>query len=511
MSTHHEATPMSLGPLNGLHVTLEPMSLSVQKALEWLQADAQLQARFVGELSDTLVFDRVHTDTRTLKTGDLFVALKGEKFDANSFLKEAKELGAKAAICAAGLHAVNWTGIEVSDTGKALGTLGASWRRDLDVGVIAVTGSNGKTTVTQMLASILKAWQGEKSLATQGNFNNAVGVPLTLLRMRKSHRCAVLELGMNHPGEILQLAQWVQPQVALVNNAQREHQEFMGSVKAVAIENAQVFAALSLGGVAVFPVDDEHSDLWVQMARDLKICCFGKKENADVRLLKSEWSKGTWTLEVNVAKKSATFKLSMPGEHNVHNALAGIACAYSLGVPIEVIQRGLESFQAVQGRSNFKTLQIKAFNAQLGQELEHSIALVDDSYNANPDSVLAAIDLLAHLEGPRVLVLGDMGEVGENAVMFHEEVGRYASQVGIEQLLGLGALTQHATVAFNQSKSRDQRAEHFENIEPLIEALSSRLPEFQSVLVKGSRFMKMERVVQALWLQNMAKEDITCS
>jgi UDP-N-acetylmuramoyl-tripeptide--D-alanyl-D-alanine ligase len=171
----------------------------------------------------------------------------------------------------------------------------------------------------------------------------------------------------------------------------------------------------------------------------------------------------------------------------------------------------LESFQAVQGRSNFKTLQIKAFNAQLGQELEHSIALVDDSYNANPDSVLAAIDLLAHLEGPRVLVLGDMGEVGENAVMFHEEVGRYASQVGIEQLLGLGALTQHATVAFNQSKSRDQRAEHFENIEPLIEALSSRLPEFQSVLVKGSRFMKMERVVQALWSQNMAKEDITCS
>jgi len=511
MSTHHEATHMSNSPINGLQDKLEPMNLSVQKVLEWLQVDVQLQARFVGEQNKAVHFDRVHTDTRTLQEGDLFVALKGEKFDGNLFLEQAKQLGAKAAICEGGLQALGWTGIEVSDTGRALGALGASWRRELDVGVIAVTGSNGKTTVTQMLASILRAWQGEKSLATEGNFNNAVGVPMTLLKMRKSHHCAVLELGMNHSGEILELAQWVQPQVALVNNAQREHQEFMGSVKAVAIENAQVFAALSPGGVAVFPMDDEYSDLWLEMARDFKVCRFGRKDNADVQLVKSEWSKGAWALDIKVAKQEATFKLRMPGEHNVHNALAGIASAYSLGVPIELIQQGLESFEAVQGRSNVKTLHFKAFNAQLGEEREYRIALVDDSYNANPDSVIAAIDLLAHLEGPRVLVLGDMGEVGENGVMFHEEVGRYASQVGIERLLGLGALTRHATKAFNLSKSSHQGAEHFEQIEPLIETVSRRLPEVQSVLIKGSRFMKMERVVQALWSHNMAKEEITCS
>jgi len=489
----------------------EPMNLNLHQVLAWLQADEELQARMMGSPNRALQFDRVHTDTRTLVSGDLFVALKGEKYNANSFLEQAKHMGAKAAICEHGLQAMNWLGIEVSDTAKALGVLAASWRRDLDVQVIAVTGSNGKTTVTQMLASILRAWQGEKSLATEGNFNNAVGVPLTLLRMRNSHRCAVLELGMNHPGEIIELAQWVQPQVALVNNAQREHQEFMGSVKAVAIENAQVFKALTPEGVAVFPMDDEHSDLWTGMAGKAKVCRFGKNEKADVQLLKSEWADGAWTLDVKVAHQTFAFTLNLPGEHNVHNALASTACAYSLGVPMAMVQKGLADFQAVQGRSSFKALRVKAFNAQLGQEQEHHIGLVDDSYNANPDSVIAAIDLLARLEGPRVLVLGDMGEVGEHGVMFHEEVGRYASQVGIDHLMGLGPLTQHAVKAFEQKQSRDQRAEHFEAIEPLIKTLSEQLPEFKSLLIKGSRFMKMERVVEALLSQSMAKEDITCS
>ena len=488
-----------------------PMQLRAKQVMTWLEADESLQARWVGAQDPDMQFARVHTDTRTLKAGDLFVALKGEKFDANAFLLQAKNAGAVAAICERGLQEANWTGIEVKDAGKALGVLAQAWRQALSLGGIAVTGSNGKTTVTQMLASILKAWQGEKSLATAGNFNNAVGVPLTLLRMRQTHLCAVLELGMNHPGEIHALASWVQPQVALVNNAQREHQEFMGSVKAVAVENAQVFKALGADGVAVFPMDDEYSALWSEMSQGHKVCRFGQNANAEVVLLSHHWRRGAWHMVVRVLGQDTPFGLSLPGEHNVHNALASIACAVSLGAPVEKIQQGLAQFLAVQGRSNFKTVCIKTRDALSGLDSEHHFGLVDDSYNANPDSVIAAIDLLVRLEGPSVLVLGDMGEVGENGVMFHEEVGHYAFEQGVEHVLCLGALTLHAVKAFGSHPSASQRAEHFEDVESLIQALRERLADVGSVLVKGSRFMKMERVVQAVLSQNLAKEEISCS
>ena len=488
-----------------------PMQLRAGQVMAWLKADESLQAHWVGAQDKDMQFARVHTDSRTLKAGDLFVALKGEKFDANAFLLQAKSAGAVAAICERGLQEANWSGIEVTDAGKALGVLAAAWRRELALGVIAVTGSNGKTTVTQMLACILKAWQGEKSLATLGNFNNAVGVPLTLLRMRQTHRSAVLELGMNHPGEIHELALWVQPQVALVNNAQREHQEFMGSVKAVAIENAQVFNALDASGVAVFPMDGDYSALWSEMSQGQKVCRFGRNEEAEVLLLSSQWLKAEWRLMVRVLGQDTPFSLSLPGEHNVHNALASIACAVSLGVPIDKIQRGLAQFLAVQGRSNFKAVRVQTSDALSGLHAEHTVGLVDDSYNANPDSVIAAIDLLARLDGPRVLVLGDMGEVGENGVVFHEEVGRHACAKGIEHVLCLGELTLHAANAFGSHSAAHQRAEHFEDVESLIKALRERLRDVQSVLVKGSRFMKMERVVQAVLSQNLAKEEISCS
>jgi UDP-N-acetylmuramoyl-tripeptide--D-alanyl-D-alanine ligase len=501
-----------------LHTALgdeTPMNLSMSSVSEWLKAKPLLDAHAVGLDAPALRFDRVHTDTRTLRAGDLFVALKGEKFDANLFLKEAQAKGALAAICERGLEALSWRGMEVKDTGEALGVLASAWRHQFDLGLIAVTGSNGKTTVTQMLARILYAWQGTRSLATQGNFNNSVGVPMTLLRLRASHRCAVLELGMNHPGEIETLGAWVQPQVALVNNAQREHQEFMGSVRAVAEENAQVFKALGPDGVAVFPLDDEHSSLWQDMSQGRRVCRFGSHPGAEVVLQSSQWLNGAWHMVVELGGRQEPFKVNLPGQHNVHNALASIACAYSLGVPVEKIKEGLQAFEAVKGRSHFKTLHLQHFDPVLAREVDHEIGLVDDSYNANPDSVIAAVDMLARMNGPRVLVLGDMGEVGEQGVEFHQEVGKYARLAGIECLLGLGDLTQHAVRAFevqqSGQESGDTSAMHFENAEQLIDALKARLFDVQSVLVKGSRFMKMERVVQAVVSENKAKEEISCS
>jgi len=493
------------------------MNLPMSSVCTWLMAEPTLEAKAKARVDEALsgqadlTFTRVHTDTRTLQAGDLFVALKGDNFDANDFLAEAKAKGAKAAVCSRNLDALSWCGVQVRDTGKALGVIASSWRKQFDVGVIAVTGSNGKTTVTQMLASILYAWQGSRSLATEGNFNNAVGVPMTLLRMRSHHECAVLELGMNHPGEIEELAQWVLPKVALVNNAQREHQEFMGSVQAVAKENAQVFNALSSDGVAVFPMDDPHSEMWEQMSQGKRICRFGENSKAEVVLLSSQWLKGAWQMNVQLGSEVVQFGVQLPGQHNVHNALASIACAHSLGVPIEKIKEGLLRFEAVKGRSHFKHLHWQAFDQSVGQEVERVIGLIDDTYNANPDSVIAAIDLLAQMQGPRILVLGDMGEVGEQGVVFHQEVGRYASQAGIDHLLALGNLSLHAVLAFEEKKALGQNAQHFEAVDVLIKNLKGLLSDAQSVLVKGSRFMKMERVVQALVNEKKEKEDITCS
>jgi UDP-N-acetylmuramoyl-tripeptide--D-alanyl-D-alanine ligase len=491
------------------------MNLPMSLVSKWLMEEPSLQAQCKGlhELDGQVEWhvDRVHTDTRTLRAGDLFVALKGENFDANDFLEDAKSKGAKAAVCARDLDALSWRGVEVNDPGKALGVIAAAWRRQFDVRVIAVTGSNGKTTVTQMLASILSAWQGERSLATEGNFNNAVGVPMTLLRMRSEHLCAVLELGMNHPGEIAELAHWVEPQVALVNNAQREHQEFMGTVQAVAEENAQVFKALSADGIAVFPIDDPHSALWQQMSQGRRVCRFGRNAQAEVVLLSSQWINGAWQLSVQLQGQVLTFGVHLPGQHNVHNALASIACAHSLGVPLEKIQDGLLRFQAVKGRSHFKSLHWSDVDPVSGQEVKRELGLVDDTYNANPDSVIAAIDLLAQMQGPKVLVLGDMGEVGEQGVEFHQEVGRYARQAGIDHLLALGDLSLHAVNAYEEVKGSGQSAKHFEAVDALIKDLKGSLMLNRSVLVKGSRFMKMERIVQALLNENKESEVTTCS
>jgi UDP-N-acetylmuramoyl-tripeptide--D-alanyl-D-alanine ligase len=423
--------------------------------------------------------ERVHSDTRSLQAGDLFVALKGERFDAHDFLAQAKASGAVAALAERGLEAASLAGLQVADTQTALTTLARHWRQRFHLPLIGVTGSNGKTTVTQMVAIILRAWLDDGAFSTTGNLNNHIGVPLTLLRLRQDetthHRAGVVELGMNHPGEIAELAAITAPTVALVNNAQREHQEFMASVEAVARENGSVISALGASGVAVFPADEEHAPIWHQLAGTRPMLTFALTGPADVTC-HAEWASDHWAVLLQTPAGATTVQLQVAGWHNVKNALAAAACALAAGCPLDAIRRGLEAFAPVKGRSQVKRLGLAT--------------LIDDTYNANPDSVRAAIDVLVSLPGPRWLVLGDMGEVGDQGPAFHREVGAYAQARGIETLWTLGSASAHAAAAF-------AGARHFDTMAALIQALPQ-APAFNAVVVKGSRFMKMEQVVAAL-------------
>ena len=449
---------------------------------------------------------RVHTDTRTLQAGDCFVALRGERFDAHEFLPQASASGAVAVIAQRGVAESGLPGLTVSDTRAALSMLAAGWRARFDIPLVGVTGSNGKTTVTQMVASILRAWMAAEhadhgegaALATQGNFNNDIGVPLTLLRLREGqHRCAVVELGMNHPGEIAQLAAIAAPTVGLVNNAQREHQEFMHTVEAVARENGAVLQSLSRNGVAVFPADDEHTPIWRELAQGCRVIDFATPGAAAVTG-SATWQAAPvphWQIRLVTPQGEADVALAMAGQHNVRNALAATAAALGAGVPLASIVAGLQAFEPVKGRSQLKQATVR------GQ----AVTLVDDSYNANPDSVRAAIDMLADLPGPHWLVLGDMGEVGNQGPAFHEEVGAHAAARGIEHIWTAGSLCARTAQAVRASQATATsgalvQSRHFDSAADIASALSQpdAAPLAASILVKGSRFMKMEQVVATL-------------
>jgi len=458
-------------------MTTTPAMMTLQQAFALLQPSIPA-ARLVGDGATPLV--RVHTDTRTLQAGDLFVALKGERFDANAFLADARNGGAVAAIAHGGLAAAGLSGIEVPDGLAALGVLATGWRTPLHLPLIGVTGSNGKTTVTQMIASILRAWQGDAAFATQGNFNNDIGVPLMLLRLHGVHRAAVIEMGMNHPGEIATLAAMTRPTVALVNNAQREHLEFMHTVEAVARENGSVFQSLPADGTAVFPVGDLYTALWHSLAAGRPCLTFGP--GGDVGCTSAQWQQGAWAVTLSTPQGSLATRLQIAGRHNVTNALAAAACALAAGAPLAAIAQGLNDFTPVKGRS-------RAFTVSLaGRE----ITVVDDTYNANPDSMRAAIEVLAELPGPQLLVMGDMGEVGDQGPQFHAEAGVLAHMAGVPLLFALGAQSVHAASAYGSG------ARHFNDMGALLDAVRQALPTVGSVLVKGSRFMKMEQVVGAI-------------
>ncbi len=467
------------------------MQLNLTQALTWLR-----QARGVNV--QPVVIDRIHTDSRSLRAGDLFVALRGERFDGNQFMAQAKAQGAVAVLCEpageAEAVAQGLPALVVPDARMALGELAAQWRAQFDLPLIAVTGSNGKTTVTQMIAAILQAHVGAHALSTQGNLNNDIGVPLTLFNLRAHHRMAVVELGMNHPGEIAYLSGLARPTVGLVNNAQREHQEFMGTVEAVAQENGAVLASLPDQGVAVYPADELYTPLWQAHGGQRAQLTFAMGHgdvSADVRASRLSWVPGAWHFSLDTPAGTVAVQLRIAGRHNVKNALAAAACALSAGVPLQDIAAGLQAFEPVTGRSRAVLV-----HAPSGQ-----ITLVDDTYNANPDSVRAAIDVLTELPAPRLLVLGDMGEVGQQGPEFHAEVGAYVAECGIEAFYTLGDLCLHAGRAFGAAR-------HFQDMDSLLAAVRHNATHFQSMLVKGSRFMKMERVVEAVQTMDLAKGDV---
>jgi len=447
--------------------------MTLQQALHWVHT-----AKIVGDAS--IAIKRVHTDTRSLHPGDLFVALKGDNFDAHDFLGDAKARGAVAAIAQLGLGASGLPGLEVGDSKAALGQLAKGWRAQFDLPLIAVAGSNGKTTVTQMIASILRVYQAGHAFSTEGNLNNDVGVPLTLLRLSSDHIIGVVELGMNHPGEIAYLADLARPTVALVNNAQREHLEFMGTVEAVARENGAVIESLDAQGVAVFPADDVYTAIWREAAGTRTTMTFAMSGQADVTA-DADWDADCWRVLASTPQGALEYRLHVAGRHNVKNALAATACALAAGVPIACIAAGLTAFEPVKGRSRATQVHVGGL----------AITLIDDTYNANPDSMRAAIDVLAALPGPRLLVMGDMGEVGDQGPQFHEEAGLWAHAQGIDNLYTLGVQSLLASSSFGQGR-------HFDDIDTLKEAVVAQLQYGGSVLVKGSRFMKMERVVQAV-------------
>ncbi len=440
---------------------------------------SELAAVLAAPLRGTDVgFATVSTDTRNIRSGDLFVALKGERFDAHAFVAEAAKAGAVAALVE---HAVEAAipQIVVGSTLAALAALGAHWRGRFNMPLIALTGSNGKTTVKEMLASILRAQAGGDSvLATRGNLNNHIGVPLMLLELREAHRYAAIEMGMNHPGEIAQLAAIGRPTVALVNNAQREHMEFMASVEAVARENAAVFEALPADGTAVVNADDAYADYFREAAGAHRIVDFGLERPAAVsggyvlQNLSSE-------IRLRTPAGEAALTLAIPGLHNVRNALAACACAHAVGITPAVMREGLENFRPFTGR-----LQVK--------RAVNGATVIDDTYNANPDSVRAAIDVLARCAPPTLLVLGDMGEVGDQAAAFHQEVGAYAHSRQVSALCAFGEHTAAAVEAFGAAATKS------DSIEELLDAVRAGATPHTTVLVKGSRFMRMERVVQAL-------------
>jgi UDP-N-acetylmuramoyl-tripeptide--D-alanyl-D-alanine ligase len=436
-------------------------------------------ARFVG--AGEVAFNGVSTDSRNVAAGALFVALRGEVFDAHKFLAQVAEKGVAAVVVEELPEGFPLPAIVVPNTLVALGQIANYWRKQFSIPVIGVTGSNGKTTVKEMISAILAAAHGEEGrLATRGNLNNEIGVPLTLFRMDAQQQSAVIEMGMNHPGEIGRLALIAGADIAMVNNAQREHQEFMHTVEAVARENGSVLSALPTDGVAVFPHGDEFTGIWEELSAGRRMLRFGFSKDAEVsctyRASDFESEMFVTICESEADTQQFFVRLQAAGEHNVRNALAAVACTYAAGVSLEKIKLGLDTFAPVSGRLQKK-------------QAANGAVVIDDTYNANPDSVRAAIDVLSKAAAPRVLVLGDMGEVGTQGREFHEEVGAYAQDKGIDTVLVTGELAAHMQGA---------NIRHFENFGDLLSAVDAAVSPDATVLIKGSRFMKMERVVQHL-------------
>ena len=430
----------------------------------------------------------VSTDTRTVGQGELFVALRGANFDGHDFVSAAAERGAIAAIVDEGWaksHPQVIPLLAVDDTRRAFGLLAAHWRQRFEIPLIGVTGSNGKTTVKEMIAACLREQAAadrldpdSSVLATSGNLNNDIGVPTMLLRLNAGHRASVIEMGMNRPSEIGYLTRLARPTVAVVNNAQRAHLEGMGDLAEVAREKGSIYEGLGSSGVAVVNADDAYADYWREINRSRRVVSFGIDQPADVSAHVGQRGLAS-AIALRTAHGEAEFMLKVPGLHNARNALAAAAAALASGVTLHAVVGGLSHYAGIKGRLQLRS----ALNGA---------QLIDDTYNANPDSMRAAIDVLATTAGRKILVLGDMGEIGAQAGQYHDEIGGYAKSQGIDQLFALGDLSELAARNFGAG------GRHFRSADDLVAALRKELDADTAVLVKGSRFMRMERVADAI-------------
>ena len=439
-------------------------------------AAAMLGVPFSGADADVL---RIATDSRAIQPGDLFFALRGDKFDGGTYAARALQQGAVGVVLDAKQAPEITHAIRVDDTRLALGTLAAAWRQRFSLPVIGITGSNGKTTVKEMLAAILRIEAGadDAVLATEGNLNNDIGLPLMLLRLRDTHRYAVLEMGMNHAGEIDYLTRLARPAIAVVINALTAHIGFLGSVENIARAKGEIFNGLADTGIAIFNADDAHAHLWREQNARRPVIDFGLDPSAKVHAGFTPTAFGS-QLSVTLPSGRCEIALQVPGLHNVMNALAAAATACALDVGHRSIVAGLSGFTGVKGRLQRKPAL-------------HGSTFIDDTYNANPDSVKAALAVLAQQPGRKLLVLGDMGELGDDAAAMHAQIGLAARAAGVDRLLALGELTKETVGAFGSG------AMHFERIQELLAELENALTPDTTVLVKGSRFMQMERVVNS--------------
>lgn len=421
-------------------------------------------------------FDGVSTDTRTLGKGQLFFALSGPNFDGSRFVSDAAGKGAAGAVVPSKVDA-DLPQITVDDTRLALGRLAAAWRDTRDVTVVGITGSNGKTTLKEMVAACLSTV--DTTLATEGNLNNDIGMPLMMSRIDASHRYAVLEMGANHAGEIAYLTGLAKPDVVVLTNAGAAHLEGFGSIEGVARAKGEIFQGTPRPRVAVLNADDEYYAYWCSLVEDIDVLSFGLTSEADVHADRIESDAGQTRFTMHLLDTTIEVTLPLAGLHNVRNACAAAACASALDVPAENIRTALESVAAVSGRL-----------APL--DGLHGAVLYDDSYNANPTSVAAAAEFLASLGGESWMVLGDMFELGDDAERMHSEVGVVVRDAGVERLFTLGTLSAHASEAFGEG------GRAYSDLESLVSDLQPALHENLNVLVKGSRGMRMERVVEAL-------------
>ena len=478
------------------------------------QAAAALCVDLIGE---DRVFSRISINTRTLETGDLFVAVKGENFDAHDYIRQAEEQGACGLVVEHLCDSV-LPQIVVENTRHALGDIASLWSSAFSLPIVAITGSCGKTTVKEMTAAIFQQAYKQKEvvLATRGNLNNDIGVPLTLLRLTREHKAAVIELGANHQGEIRQLVEMVQPDVALITNVTHAHIEGFGSIEGIASGKAEIYTGLETGGTAVINADDDFADYWKTFCNEhnagIKQLTFGlnsEDENgvnnaADISAEYKQLHDGL-ELKIKTPAGEQMLHLQQFGKHNVYNALAAAAVTLSSGCTLQHIKDGLENFSNVSGR--------------LEQKQGHNGAMIlDDTYNANPGSVRAGIDALMQLQsemkGEAVLILGDMAELGEESTQLHYQLGIDAAKMGVTQLFSVGTMSQNTTNGYNfavlDTDEQTSAAIHCSDKKELIHKLKNKLKKKTVVLVKGSRSMAMETVVDALLDKSMAGS-LNCS